>query len=203
MSSPLKIALLTGLASSSYTLFGNLGCTTLGILPWVLDRSSSLTPRQRLEGWKRFFDAASVRPLSCSIPSADRANEQVHMVGTSVLSSISFGTAAFLSHRSPSLASLTAIYPTSHLAMAASLAALTILPYTAVALLPTIARLQAIAQNGELAQDKGSEKESKAGDAAKGEEVMALIQTWNRRHLVRYTIFASTWALGVAAVLQM
>lgn len=63
-------------------------------------------------------------------------------------------------------------------------------PYTLVAIGPTNTELIVLSRDDTL-RDRGD---------ADAERVDALLQTWERRHLVRYAAFMGAWALALAAL---
>lgn len=56
----LRLALLAGVAASSYYLCANVGTAYFGIIPAILDPKSPLPVSSRLTLWKDYYDLGKV-----------------------------------------------------------------------------------------------------------------------------------------------
>jgi hypothetical protein len=61
MPNPGHIALVTGLLTSSYFTFGNIGAAYFGVMPVTERGKTTLPVIARLQLWKDFYDVAKVR----------------------------------------------------------------------------------------------------------------------------------------------
>jgi len=109
MPSPGHLALVTGLISSSYFTFANIGAAYFGIMPATARGQTTLPVADRLALWAYFFDVA-----------------KYHMVTSSIVSGVSLSLAAYL----------TPAGPLRNLLIAGAVAGYTFIIYTVLFLLP-------------------------------------------------------------------
>jgi len=125
---PLRLTLVTAIASSSYFFLGNLGSAYCGIVPAIQDPSivHKIPLATKVELWKWFYDRA-----------------KYHFVTAASISAVSFARAAYLTS-SPILTTLFAV---------AAACSFTIMPFTALAMLSTNNWLSRMHTSGALGND--------------------------------------------------
>ncbi|KAJ6529172.1 hypothetical protein DFH09DRAFT_1094128 [Mycena vulgaris] len=84
MPNPGQIALVTGLLSSSYFTFGNIGSAYFGVMPLTAPGKTTLPVPARLALWGAFYEIA-----------------MVHMSASVVASALSLSVAAYMTPESP------------------------------------------------------------------------------------------------------
>ncbi|KAK6213682.1 hypothetical protein QIS74_09684 [Colletotrichum tabaci] len=158
---PAACALGAGLVVTSSLLFGNVGLTLTGPLPIIRDQlgTSSLSAKQKVRIWRLFFDEAA----------------RYVVVGTGLTAALHLGAFALgesaISRR---------------LALMSALCSVIVLPYTAMAIMPTNKALIAL-------DDKVALSEMDRRKSGK------LIEKWDRLHKVRFLMYSGAWLCGLAA----
>ncbi|WQF84612.1 Putative anthrone oxygenase [Colletotrichum destructivum] len=166
---PAACALGAGLVVTSSLLFGNVGLTLTGPLPIIRDQlgTSSLSAKQKVRVWRLFFDEAADTRLG--------GNQRYVVVGTGLTAALHLG--AFALGESPI---------SRRLALMSALCSVIVLPYTAMAIMPTNKALIAL-------DDKVALSEMDRRKSGK------LIEKWDRLHKVRFLMYSGAWLCGLAA----
>jgi len=176
LSEPLQLSLLSGLISSSYFVFGNLGAAKFGVVPIILADKVKIPVLTKVGLWQEHYDIAKVSYTVHSQGQESSLNEQKHMSLAGLVSGVSFASAAFLSHTDA----------IRYAAMIAAALSFTIGPFTLLGIFPTNNALIKMRQASTFGP----------GDEA---DAMSLLRKWNKLNTIRMTIGFGAWLVGLAA----
>ncbi|KZP15050.1 hypothetical protein FIBSPDRAFT_1048414, partial [Athelia psychrophila] len=171
--SPLKVSLLTGVVSSSYFFFGNLGAASFGIVPAIRDEGGvdlSVAQKVALQTWH--YKVA-----------------KVHMGSSGAISTLSFALAAYLSH-SRGMRTI--------LLSAAALSLTLLTPWTLLLMQPINNELDELAHTRALKVSPGAERSPDHSLLEK--RAMEKIDIWRKLHMGRIVLGAGVWIGGLAAL---
>ena len=175
---PAAFPLIAALAANSHFLYGNIGVMTTGIVPYVLEQSSSETVKATnwfIEKGKVRFPPNLKTFLNRSQYSFQR---QLNFFATAIASSTLFGSAAYY----------TSELRVRQLSTVAAVSMFGVLPWTLVFMLPINKSLKEMETAGTKATE---DKEEKAVEK---------IKMWRTRHVMRMVLGTVGWVAGVAAL---
>ena len=178
---PAAIPLIAALAANSYFVYGNIGVMTAGIVPYVLDQSSSETVKAT--NW--FIERGKVR-FPCICPdqktfvtrSQSFVQQQNTFFASAMASSALFGSAAYY----------TSELRVQQLSAVAAVSMFSVLPWTVAFMLPIN---KSLAEMG-TAGTKASE--------GKEEKAVEKVKMWRARHTMRMVLATIGWVAGIAAL---
>ncbi|KAJ7135827.1 hypothetical protein C8R44DRAFT_769114 [Mycena epipterygia] len=88
MPSPGHLALVTGLVSSSYFTFANIGVAYFGVMPATARGNTTLPVRERLTLWSYFYDVAKLHMASAGFISAVALTVPAYLTPKSALRNV-------------------------------------------------------------------------------------------------------------------
>ncbi|KZP15068.1 hypothetical protein FIBSPDRAFT_867681 [Athelia psychrophila] len=169
--SPLKVSLFTGVVSSSYFFFGNLGASNFGIVPAIRDEDGvdlSVAQKVALQSWH--YDVA-----------------KFHMGGSGAVTTLSFALAGYLS-RSRCMRII--MFST------AALSSL-VIPWTLLIMQPVNKEIAELVDTQALEVAPGAERSPDQSLLEK--RAMKKINTWRKLHMVRIVVGAGVWIGGLVS----
>lgn len=178
---PAATPLIAALAANSYFLYGNIGVMTAGIIPYVLDQSSSETVKAT--NW--FIERGKVRSpcirvdlKTFVIRSQSLVQQQNTFFATAIASSALFGSAAYYASE-PRVQQLSTV---------AAVSMFGVLPWTVAFMLPINRSLEEMGTGGTKALE------------GKEEKAVEKVKMWRARHMMRMVLGTIGWVAGIAAL---
>lgn len=160
--------MFVGVVSSSYFICANIGAAHFGVVPAILDPNGvDLPVVTQVALWKWYFDRA-----------------KFHLVTAVAVSTFSFSTAAYLTTSSSF----------RELLLCGAAMAFSIVPFTAVFMLPVNNELIEIFNLGL------PEGDSKDSSPRTEERAIQAIDKWRNLHRVRLALGAGAWIVGLSAL---
>ncbi|KAF8131708.1 hypothetical protein K438DRAFT_1788263 [Mycena galopus ATCC 62051] len=179
MPAPGNIALVTGLVSTSYFTFGNIGAAYFGVMPVIERGRSTLPVADRLALWTLFMG-----PQRWAGPPLNKEpGSRLHMATSIAMAGASLSVAGYL----------TPAGPLRNILGAGAVAGFTVGIYTVLFMLPL--------NNGLIAILRAHKSGVKPMDVKQEQHVLDELDKWRALHKVRIVLGIISWLAAITGLL--